>query len=279
MATASINSVLRHQLSWKLNFWILVWFIQQASEKLSGYIDFFFFFSCTSCVALNSLENSLFPTGWNWHLQASRTRHQWWVKRRPLNGAMGVDGVPSDRLWQRVEASVPESVCVIQNQGLRIAKEHVGREMRWHRETTSIILTGQNIPSGEDNTVGLVCRVRTIFVVHINWTFAELLHGRRGQGCGAQVAQREVTHSFTWRCPSCNVEQGTWMIQLLHPRMQARIYFHQHYQSQRIEFSDFCMQKQSDRISAVAYVQSECSDSIHWQTRLSVNIATQIWMK
>lgn len=83
---------------------------------------------------------------------------------------MGIDGARSDRLWQSVEASVPESVCIIQNQGLRIHKEHVGREMRRHRETTSIIPKGQNVSSGENNTVGLVRAVRSFCVVHINWT-------------------------------------------------------------------------------------------------------------
>lgn len=54
---------------------------------------------------------------------------------------------------------------------------------------TFIIPTGQNIPSGEDDTVGLVRPVCSIFVVHINWTLDELCRGKQGQGCGAQVAQ------------------------------------------------------------------------------------------
>lgn len=265
----------------KVEFWYGLF--NRQVESCQATLIFFFFF-CTSCAALNSL----FPTGWNWHLQAGRTRLEWWVKRRPLNGAMGVDGVRSDRLLQSVEASVPESVCIIENQGLTIHKEHVGREMRRHHETTSIIPTGQNILSGENNTVGLVRPVRSIcaYKLDLRWT----LPWKAGTGDAVHRWPREMwltllradvprailrsEHEWYSYCiPGCRPKSNStkpntiitenWFFRFLHTKTVTKY-----------------PQPHTSRVNIVIPSTDDTSYTDTYRyVGISVNMATQLWVK
>lgn len=126
-------------LFWQISFqesWILLWFIQQASGKLSGYIYFLFLKREVRVAPLLPLERTVVP---NWVKLSSASR-----KDPTPVASKGKTSEWSHGHWRgfgltgcgRVRKPRSESVWIIQKnppkkRGLRVHKEHTMQAEKW----------------------------------------------------------------------------------------------------------------------------------------------------